>query len=89
MADQTENPAPPAVADPWADVFPLTCLVTLDLPIPKFRIRDLLQLSEGSVVEAHWKEGTHLPFQANGRHLGWVDFEVIGDRLAIQVTELI
>jgi flagellar motor switch protein FliM len=89
MADQPENPTVQPAPDPWAEVFPLTCLVTLDLEVPDFTIRDLLRLNVGSVIDAHWKEGTHLPFQANGRQLGWVDFEVIGDRLAIQVTELI
>jgi len=89
MADQPENPTVPAPPDPWVDVFPLTCLVTLDVKVPNFTIRDLLRLDAGSVIDARWKEGTRLPFQANGRQLGWVDFEVIGDRLAVQVTELI
>ena len=89
MAEQPENPATPAPPDPWSDLFPLNCLVSIDLPVPRFTVRDLLRLDAGGVVEAHWKEGTHLPVLANGRQIGWAEFEVIGERLAVQLTELI
>jgi flagellar motor switch/type III secretory pathway protein FliN len=89
MAEQPENTAVQTPADPWMELFPLACLVSIDLAVPRFTVRDLLRLDVGSVIEAHWKEGTHLPVQANGRQIGWAEFEVIGDRLAVQVTELI
>lgn len=89
MAEQPENTATPAPSDPWIDLFPLTCLVTIELVVPKFTVRDLLRLDVGGLIEAHWKEGTHLPVLANGRQIGWAEFEVIGERLAVQLTELI
>ena len=91
MPEQTEHTAPPqaALPDPWVDALLLNCLVTVDLPVPKFTIRELLRLDEGSIVESRWKEGTHLPLQVNGRQVGWVEFEVVGDRLAVQVTGLV
>ncbi len=90
MPDSTENtPQQAALPDPMADLLLLNCLTTVDLPVPKFTIRELLRLDEGSIVESKWKEGTHLPLQVNGRQIGWVEFEVIGDRLAVQVTGLV
>ena len=104
MAEQPENPAPQASAaqvpaaqapapqappDAWSDLLPLGCLITIDLAVPKFTVRDLLRLDAGTLIEAHWKEGTHLPVLANGRQIGWAEFEVVGERLAVQLTELI
>jgi flagellar motor switch protein FliN/FliY len=89
MAETSESPSPQALPDPWVELMQLNCVVTVDVPVPKFTIRELLRLDTGSIVETRWKEGTHLPLQINGRQIGWVEFEVIGDRLAVQVTGLI
>ena len=91
MAEQVENAnaTQAALPDPWAELMLLNCRVTVDLPIPRFTSRELLRLDKGSVIESRWKEGTHLPLQVNGRQIGWVEFEVVGDKLAVQVTGLI
>jgi flagellar motor switch/type III secretory pathway protein FliN len=89
MPESAENTTPQGLPDPWAGVLPCTCVVTIDLSVSKFRVRDLLQLERGSIVETRWKEGSHLPLQVNRRQVGWVEFQVAGDRLAVQVTELL
>jgi len=88
MADQSESTTAQRLPDPWSDILTFSCMVTIDLPVPKFTVRDLLQLDRGSIIETRWKEATHLPLLANGRRIGWVEFEVTGDKLAVQVTEL-
>ena len=96
MPETPENTVPqqptvsqPSLPDPWAGALPFTCSVTLDLPVPKFKVRDLLTLDRGSIMETHWKEGSHLPLLVNGKQVGWVEFEVAGDHVAVQVTELL
>jgi flagellar motor switch/type III secretory pathway protein FliN len=88
MAEQAENPASQRLPDPWSHLQAFGCVLTIDLPVPKFTVRELLQLDRGSIVETRWKEATHLPLLVNGRRVGWVEFEVTGDKLAVQVTEL-
>ena len=79
----------PSLPDPWAGALPFTCSVSLALPVPKFKVRDLLTLDRGSIVETRWKEGSHLPLLVNSKQVGWVEFEVAGDHVAVQVTELL
>lgn len=89
MPETTENPvAQPRLPDPWADMLHFDCVLTIDLPVPKFTVRELLTLDRGSIIETRWKDATHLPLLANGRRIGWVEFEVTSDKLAVQVTEL-
>jgi flagellar motor switch protein FliN/FliY len=88
MAEQAESPVAPKAPDPWSDILLFGCTVTIELPVPRFTVRDLLRLDQGSIIETRWKEATHLPLLANGRRVGWVEFEVTGDKLAVQVTEL-
>jgi len=60
----------------------------VDLPMPDFKIGDLLRLREGSVINARWGLGRDVPLHLNGTLIGWVEFEVVGDRLAVRLTEL-
>jgi flagellar motor switch/type III secretory pathway protein FliN len=88
MSEQADNTATQRPPDAWSDLMALDCVLTIDLPVPGFTVRDLLRLDRGSIVETRWKEATHLPLLANGRRVGWVEFEVTGEKFAVQVTEL-
>jgi len=73
----------------WEEAGWFPCNVSVDLPLNGFTVRDLLQLSIGSVVETKWKTGEDLPVRANQRQIGWVEFEALGEFLAFRLTELI
>lgn len=64
--------------------------VQLDVAIPlsEFRVRDLLALEPGRVVETEWVNGDDLPLFAGKVQLAWSEFEVIDARLAVRVTRL-
>jgi flagellar motor switch/type III secretory pathway protein FliN len=71
------------------DRFPwLKCNITLDLPVVRFTIRDLLNLGTGTVVETSCKATSDVPVRVNGTLIGWTEFEVIGNNLAVRITEL-
>jgi flagellar motor switch/type III secretory pathway protein FliN len=72
----------------WKPVLGLPCELSVDLPLPGFKIADLLQLRAGSVIEAHWRLGRDVPLRLNGTLLGWIEFEVMGNSLAVRLTEL-
>jgi flagellar motor switch/type III secretory pathway protein FliN len=73
----------PAEVLPW-----LPCTLALDIPVVKFTVGDLLNLTRGSVVETAYHQSSDLPLRVNGQLVGWTEFEVVGDRLAVRLTDL-
>lgn len=67
-----------------------TLLMQLDvtIPIPSFRVRDLLALDKGSVLESQWPHTEDVPVWCGGSQLVWSEFEVIDQKLAVRVTRL-
>ena len=72
----------------WNPVIGLSCELTVELPLPDFKIADLLKLGEGSVIDAHWRLGRDAPLRLNATLIGWIEFEAMGDNLAARLTEL-
>jgi flagellar motor switch/type III secretory pathway protein FliN len=68
---------------PW-----LPCTLALDLPVVKFTVGDLLSLTNGSIVETAYHQSSDLPLRVNGQLVGWTEFEVVGERLAVRLTDL-
>jgi flagellar motor switch protein FliN/FliY len=64
--------------------------VELDVAIPvrDFRVRNLLALVSGHVIESQWAHGEDVPLNAGAVQLAWGEFEVIDTQLAIRVTRL-
>ena len=73
----------------WEQAGLLPCRLSVDVPLLRFTVRDLLQLENGSIVESKIVNGGDVPVYANKRLIGWAEFEVVGPRLAIRLTELI
>jgi flagellar motor switch protein FliN/FliY len=73
----------PAEVLPW-----LPCMLALDIPVVKFTVSDLLSLARGSIVETAYHQSSDLPLRVNGQLVGWTEFEVVGDRLAVRLTDL-
>jgi hypothetical protein len=74
--------------DLWAEAACLPCVFTVDAPIRLFTVRDLLQLAAGAILESKNAHGADVPFFVNKQLVGWGEFEVVGQRLAIRLTEL-
>jgi flagellar motor switch/type III secretory pathway protein FliN len=64
--------------------------VELDVAIPvrDFRVRNLLALETGQVVETDWSHGADMPLAAGEVQLAWSEFEVVDTELAVRVTRL-
>ncbi len=58
------------------------------IPVREFRIRNLLALAPGQVIETQWNHGDDLPLAAGDVQLAWSEFEVVETRLAVRVTRL-
>jgi flagellar motor switch/type III secretory pathway protein FliN len=77
-----------AKPDPVAAFGWLPCHLTLEIPIVKFTVGDLLRLNKNSVVETACPSTGDIPLRVNGLLIGWSEFEVVGERLAVRITEL-
>ena len=73
----------PAEILPW-----LPCMLAVDVPVVRFTVRDLLRLAKGSIVETGYHQSSDLPLRVNGQLVGWTEFEVVGERLAVRLTDL-
>lgn len=64
--------------------------VELDVAVPvrEFRVRHLLALEAGTVIESRWNHGNDLPLAAGNVTLAWTEFEVIETQLGVRVTRL-
>jgi flagellar motor switch/type III secretory pathway protein FliN len=68
---------------PW-----LPCTLSLEVPVVRFTVGDLLRLTIGSIVETACHQTSDVPLRVNKLLIGWTEFEVIGDQLAVRITDL-
>lgn len=64
--------------------------VELDVAVPvrNFRVRNLIALNQGQVIESQWGHAEDVPLAAREVQLAWCEFEVAETRLAVRVTRL-
>jgi flagellar motor switch/type III secretory pathway protein FliN len=64
--------------------------VELDVVVPvrEFRVRHLLALEPGELIESQWNYGDDVPLAAGDVQLAWSEFEVLENRLAVRITRL-
>jgi flagellar motor switch/type III secretory pathway protein FliN len=70
---------------------PLALLpVELDVAVPvrEFRVRNLLALDCGQVIETQWGHGEDVPLASGEVQLAWSEFEVVESQLGVRVTRL-
>ena len=65
--------------------------VQLDVcvPLPDFRVADLLELAPGQVVASEWPSSDDVPLSCGDVRLVWTEFEVVDQTLAVRVTRLV
>ncbi len=76
---------------PLAEGSPLAGLpmqLDVTIPIPSFRVQDLLALEKGAVLESRWPHAEDVPVWCGGVQLVWTEFEVVDQKLAVRVTRL-
>jgi flagellar motor switch protein FliM len=64
--------------------------VELDVAVPvrDFRVRNLLALEVGQLIESQWGNGEDVPLASGEVQLAWSEFEVVESQLAVRVTRL-
>jgi flagellar motor switch protein FliM len=74
--------------DEWQSALDMECLLTLEIPVPGFTVRELLRLAPGTTVATHWSTSDDVPLRASGQPIAWATFEAKGERLAARLAEL-
>lgn len=80
--------APSPLLVPESTMTRLPVELDVAVPIQNFRVRDLLALDPGRVVETRWGHGEDVPLAAGAVQLAWSEFEVIDTQLAVRITRL-
>ena len=82
----------PGLANPdqtgWTKVQMLPCNVSVEVSVPGFTLKTLLGLHAASVVSTQRPTTANLPLRVNGELFAWCEFEVLGNRLSVRLTEL-
>jgi flagellar motor switch protein FliN len=89
-AAQAKPVAPVAdpLADRWAHVDSLPCLLTIEIGVPGFTVADLVHLECGRIIASRWTVGEDVPLRINDALIAWSEFEVVQNHLAVRLTEL-
>ena len=59
------------------------------VPVRDFRVRHLLALEPGQVIETQWAHSADMPLSSGGVELAWSEFEVVDEQLAVRLTRLV
>ena len=72
----------------WQQVMGLPCRISIEVPVSDFAVKDLLRLAPQAIVSSQWLTTANLPVKVNGVPIGWCEFEVLGNRVAVRLTEI-
>lgn len=86
QAEAEEEANRPLVLSPAVSRLPVQ--LDVRIPVREFRVRHLLSLDPGQVVETDWANGEDMPLASGKVQLAWSEFEVVDTQLAVRVTRL-
>lgn len=73
----------------WPVLSRLAVTITAEIPLSRFKVRDLLGLSEGQVFESVISDTDDVPLRVGDVQLGWTEFEVVEQKIAVRLTRLV
>ena len=72
----------------WPLLQRLPIRLTAGVPLPRFRVKDLLALRPGQMLTSAWLSTDDVPLKIGAVQLSWSEFEVVEQRMAIRLTRL-
>jgi len=58
------------------------------IPLPNFRVKDLVGLKAGKLVSSQWSSTDDVPLKIGSVQLSWSEFEVVEQQMAVRLTRL-
>lgn len=74
--------------DAWASVSGLPCHLSVALNVTGFRVRDLLALDIETIIASQNNATGPVHLWVNGAKIARAEFDILGTRLAIRISEL-
>ena len=72
--------------DPLARAYDLPFTLVLEVPAVDFTVGSLMRLHPGSIVRTGAQHNEDISLKVNGQVVGLVEFDVVGDNLAVRIT---
>jgi flagellar motor switch protein FliN/FliY len=72
----------------WDMLAQIRMKLRAEVPLHRFRVKDLLTLTEGQVFETLAPATEDVTLKVGKVQLGWSEFEVVERRMALRVTRL-
>ena len=72
----------------WPLLCRLPMRVSVGVALARFRVRDLLALQAGALIASPWPCTEDVPVCLGEVQLGWSEFEVVEQRMAVRLTRL-
>jgi flagellar motor switch/type III secretory pathway protein FliN len=88
LVPSAQDARPETLISPQGPVARLPVEVEVGIPVRDFRVRHLLALAPGTVVESEWGHGDDVPLASGDVQLAWSEFEVIDAQIAVRLTRL-
>ncbi|MGH9407389.1 MAG: FliM/FliN family flagellar motor switch protein [Terriglobia bacterium] len=88
VTQEPGNADSPQVDNAWLGVLGLPCVLSLELSVAGFKVRDLLALSAESIIDSRYNATGHVPVCVNGVKVAMAEFDVLQTRVAIRLSEV-
>jgi flagellar motor switch protein FliN/FliY len=72
----------------WPMISRLSALLDVNVPLSGFRVSHLLNLKSGQSIESKWAVSEDVPLRVGTLQIGWGEFEVVDQRMALRLTRL-
>lgn len=72
----------------WSVLSRLVVVLSAEVELKAFCVKDLLALQKGHIFETQWPETEDVPLMAGSIQLAWTEFEVVDDQLVVRLTRL-
>lgn len=83
------TPSLPAATDPFASFLHIPAAVTIEADVISLTVRELFRLERGSIVTTSQPAGGNIPVHVAKSLIGWGEFQVFSDKLAVRLAELV
>ncbi len=72
----------------WPMIARLPVTLAVTIPLRGLRVRNLLSLRTGQTIESTWSATEDVPLKVGALQLGWGEFEVLEQEMALRLTRL-
>lgn len=72
----------------WPMISQLPVSLSVSIPMNSFKVRGLLALTTGQTIESAWPAREDVPLNIGGLRMGWGEFEIVDQGMAVRLTRL-